>query len=155
MELLANLLDVSGNNHKVPVGEADQDIPITVPRRDMQRRRTNSKTSSLPWLGTAPRYCVITCTTSDRTRSVHSGAGRSTRSGFLGRWYWRASSSYFPQTNSPEGLKKCKTGNMCHEVIRQFFTMKVSEMNGVGHFTTQDSKMNASLQCSLLGRTFH
>lgn len=48
MELLANLLDVSGNNHKVPVGEADQDIPITVPRRDMQRRRTNSKTSSLP-----------------------------------------------------------------------------------------------------------
>ena len=30
-ELMTNLPDVRGDNHKVPMGEADQYIPITIP----------------------------------------------------------------------------------------------------------------------------
>lgn len=34
VELVPNLPDVGGNNHKVPVGESDEYIPITIPGRD-------------------------------------------------------------------------------------------------------------------------
>lgn len=34
VELLPNLPDVSGNNHKVSMGEANEYVPITVPGSD-------------------------------------------------------------------------------------------------------------------------
>ena len=41
IELLPNLSDVGGNNHKVPMGEANQNIPVTIPGRDTQRKSVN------------------------------------------------------------------------------------------------------------------
>lgn len=43
VELLTNLLDVSGNNHKVSVGEANEYIPITKPVCDSGRKKSNFK----------------------------------------------------------------------------------------------------------------
>lgn len=45
IELLPNLPDVSGNNHKVAVGEANQYIPVTVPLRETQRKNFSTNIS--------------------------------------------------------------------------------------------------------------
>lgn len=67
-ELVPDLPDVRGNNHQVPIGEADQYVPIPVPSRDTQEEK-----------GPEDRYLaamircwrlvkrVIVCGTSDRT----------------------------------------------------------------------------------------
>lgn len=48
MELISNFTDVSGNNHKVTVGEADQYITVTVPgQADGKEQLYSTETSSL------------------------------------------------------------------------------------------------------------
>ncbi len=59
IELLPNLSDVGGNNHKVSMGEANQYIPIAVPLREKQRKRINFSTNiPLTWLAMGVSCCA-------------------------------------------------------------------------------------------------
>lgn len=85
IELLPNLPDVGGNNHKVPMGEANQNIPVTIPGRDTQRKRINLSTNiSGSYFHNSFGQCVMMFSTSGRTQCVRNDAGRSILSGFQG-----------------------------------------------------------------------
>lgn len=47
IELLPNLPDVSGNNHKVAMGESNQYVPITIPSKVRHRKRAHFRTNTL------------------------------------------------------------------------------------------------------------
>lgn len=85
VQLLTDLTDVGGDHHKVAVGEANQNVAVTIPSVGGRGGRGYEVTLvSVIYRIALPKACVC-INTSGRRRCRHSGAGRPALWGCRGR----------------------------------------------------------------------